>query len=171
MKQYLLILFAILALTAGCRNGYPELPPATQTGQNTFGCLVNGELVIPFADNKWQNDSNNARYNESIGQLTIQGYGQDNQRFEFTIMNPAEGSKTSFTNVVYYASTLPSNYYYGGQNIGEVLITKFDTNRKIVSGQFSFIGTKWFSDGINTYEADVNDKVIVTMGRFDLVIK
>lgn len=40
-------LLAMLALFAGCRKDEPwplsALPPATQTGENTAGCLINGE--------------------------------------------------------------------------------------------------------------------------------
>jgi hypothetical protein len=48
------MLFCIMTLFAACDKdddkcqGIDCLPPATQTGAGTFGCLVNGE---PFVDN------------------------------------------------------------------------------------------------------------------------
>ena len=44
MKAFLLL---SLALLLGCKKNKPapadQLPPATQTGANTFGCLLNGQ--------------------------------------------------------------------------------------------------------------------------------
>ena len=54
MKKYLLIATA-LAFTMCCKKTdtnsldaeLAKLPPITQTGANTFGCLVNGKAYIP----------------------------------------------------------------------------------------------------------------------------
>ena len=52
MKKYLLIATA-LAFTMCCKKTdsldaeLAKLPPITQTGANTFGCLVNGKAVTP----------------------------------------------------------------------------------------------------------------------------
>jgi hypothetical protein len=52
-----LLLSAIVAITmAACNkddNKAPidQLPPATQTGENTVGCLVNGEAFLPNGTN------------------------------------------------------------------------------------------------------------------------
>lgn len=46
----LLIVFTFLLLIASsCKKdaNKDKLPPATQTGENTFGCLINGEVYIP----------------------------------------------------------------------------------------------------------------------------
>ncbi len=54
MKKLLLLL--IIPLTFSCCNNdddnpptnpVDQLPPATQTGANTFGCLLDGELFLP----------------------------------------------------------------------------------------------------------------------------
>jgi hypothetical protein len=50
-----LLLFLVLALTVSCckndddnnTNPIDQLPPATQTGANTGGALVNGEAFLP----------------------------------------------------------------------------------------------------------------------------
>ena len=56
MKTKLPLCLALLLLTqcSKCKNADPapqdpaaQLPPATQTGANTFGCLVNGQPYIP----------------------------------------------------------------------------------------------------------------------------
>ena len=46
----LLIVFTFLLLIASsCKkeSNKDKLPPATQTGENTFGCLVNGKVFVP----------------------------------------------------------------------------------------------------------------------------
>ena len=48
MKTYLLLSLAATLLAAGCKKDDPEagLPPATQEGKNTGGCLINGERFV-----------------------------------------------------------------------------------------------------------------------------
>jgi hypothetical protein len=47
MKKIILILFASFALNSCSKDddNQQELPIATQTGRNTFGCFING---VPF---------------------------------------------------------------------------------------------------------------------------
>ena len=52
MKQYLIIVLALSFITCCKKTDSLEaelakLPPITQTGANTFGCLVNGKAYIP----------------------------------------------------------------------------------------------------------------------------
>jgi hypothetical protein len=58
MKSKFLLLTWLLAvplLWAGCENTTPtpeqQLPGLTTTGENTFGCLVNGEAWLPEGGN------------------------------------------------------------------------------------------------------------------------
>src|SRR5262245_19748152 len=46
MKK-LLILCSIIPLFVSCKKDVTELPPATQTGANTFGAMVDGKMWIP----------------------------------------------------------------------------------------------------------------------------
>lgn len=53
-RYTLLFLSLILLSTSSCKddddtptNPVDQLPPATQTGENTFGCLLDGEVFIP----------------------------------------------------------------------------------------------------------------------------
>ncbi|MBQ0767738.1 MAG: hypothetical protein KBT58_00490, partial [Bizionia sp.] len=51
----LLLAFALLLIVSNCNkndddqptNPIDQLPPATQTGANTFGCLLDGEPFLP----------------------------------------------------------------------------------------------------------------------------
>jgi hypothetical protein len=52
MKQLLLLITSFILLSSSCqkeklKNPTDELPPETQTGANTFGCLVNGQVFKP----------------------------------------------------------------------------------------------------------------------------
>ena len=52
MKYTLLLFLMIPLLATNCEDDPPlspleQLPPATQTGEYTFGCLVNGEAFVP----------------------------------------------------------------------------------------------------------------------------
>src|SRR5258706_3880878 len=48
MKDILLIFFGCLLISSNCRKQQEDkFPPATQTGTNTFGCLVDGKAWIP----------------------------------------------------------------------------------------------------------------------------
>lgn len=50
MKYLILIATCWMLTGAGCKKQVDELsklPPITQTGANTFGCLVNGKVFIP----------------------------------------------------------------------------------------------------------------------------
>ena len=50
MKNILSITMLALLCAASCKKenkNEDQLPPATQTGANTFGCLVNGKVWIP----------------------------------------------------------------------------------------------------------------------------
>ena len=50
MKNILIITMLMLLCAASCKKdnkNEDQLPPATQTGANTFGCLVNGKVFVP----------------------------------------------------------------------------------------------------------------------------
>ncbi|MCF8239085.1 MAG: hypothetical protein K9I85_13065, partial [Saprospiraceae bacterium] len=50
MKYFTTLLIALLSLASSCQKDNiepkPDLPPATMTGENTFGCYINGEPTI-----------------------------------------------------------------------------------------------------------------------------
>ncbi|GAB2858733.1 Riean_0653 family protein [Hymenobacter ruber] len=58
-KQAAILLLAALLGLSQCKKKDPDpasqLPPATQTGANTFGCLVNGQAYTPKGNNGMSN--------------------------------------------------------------------------------------------------------------------
>jgi hypothetical protein len=48
LKISVIFLFMSLIVAGSCeKDEEPQLPPITQTGAGTFGCLVNGDIWLP----------------------------------------------------------------------------------------------------------------------------
>jgi hypothetical protein len=155
---------------------YSVLPPETQTGANTFGCLVDGKVWVPrvplytvtYRDIEatvWEKDGsgsgsiicNLVDVNQQIDNWLQITFGPTN----FNIGSYCHGD----SNVIASASIrqISSNYYesdYGDTSENCVKITKIDTINKIVSGNFNFT---LYKDSLKLW-----DKVKISDGRFDL---
>ena len=156
IKETLLI--SSLVLYFSCVEPFPELPPETQIGAGTFGCLVNNELVFAKSGPNWWGIGAGASYIDSIKQLQISTGCQFGQQFIFLINNPYERQDTLIDTVRY----LPPNSTDGMEatRTGNLRITRIGSlsnGYKIVSGNFFF---------------DLNEPgktpIHVTKGRFDL---
>lgn len=182
-KNLLLFLSApILLLSLQCKKDKsPEeqLPPETQTGAGTFGCLVNGNIFKPKGDPfggpilsasyQYLNTSSSSGYFFSVSarntttaatkgisintdSLPIQ-QGQTIVLKKFGKKGAASGQFSIFDN-----NTLSFNEYLTTALVtGELKIAKLDSINRIVSGTF------WF-DAVNS----TGEKVQVRNGRFDM---
>lgn len=172
MKSFLLLLLP-LALLLGCKkegaNPADQLPPATQTGANTLGCLVNGQ--------PWTSQGNDGTSNYSIsydqsraGVFALQTYRyqqKPNDNYQYIILEASRlyAPKTySFqdslnTRAVIYdkitgcdlSSDDKATYHKG-----TLTITRLDLQAGIIAGTFDFVLAK---PGCDT--------VRVTQGCFD----
>ena len=149
-----ILLIGLFGFYFSCVEPFPELPPETQTGENTFGCLVNNELV--FAE---EEKYVGATYNEIANQLEIHAYCQFGQRFVFLINDPLRKQYSLLIDTLHY---LPPNSteWVEATQLGSLRISRIDhqnTSIGIVSGTFLF---------------DLNEAgktpIHVTKGRFDL---
>ncbi|WP_426669157.1 DUF6252 family protein [Mucilaginibacter sp. McL0603] len=150
------------------------LPPATQTGANTFGCLVNGFAIIPG--------------NRSLvtGPLLSCEYGLYSKGYLFNLTSGGKERSGNFASVtvetdslkISEGETIPLTKfgipgYAAGiyiENLpiqttndnarGQLTITHLDTIHQIVSGTFYF-------NAVNTN----GDTVKITDGRFDMHYK
>jgi hypothetical protein len=174
MRSLLILLFtSIVLLACKKKEDKPILPPATQTGANTFGCYVDGKPYAIFeGDPKddWYNpdrvifdDFNN------INKLFI-SVQKDNPRWWFDI----EIDLSQNINGAYYSKgwpfysefkdadgngsiPLPSNLYKtNDSNYLTVHITKSITGKQY-SGTFS-----------GTMKNDAGKVITITDGRFDI---
>lgn len=172
MKHSLLIIIlSICIFTTSChkKKDTPQLPPETQTGAGTFGCVVNGKDYLiadypdAFATFIYLNDIYSHGYYFTIrvskkspswvmGILTDSLYVQQNGVYQLSNDPNAHGTAWAL-----YVSG--SNEYYSQSSLqGELEITKLDSIKQFVSGKF------WF-DAVDTVN---NDLVHITDGRFDL---
>ena len=158
-----------LLLSSGCQDDdLVVLPPATQEGKNTFGCLMNGEVWVPVGYNGFPNLDlsydpgfrggvfNLAAYridgedreNFSIGSDSIQGPG----KYYFSTSNRDWRSAL-------YADT--DCWYVDDTDFieGHFSINYFDLDNQIISGTFAFTLAKPDCDTIRVKD-----------GRFDMKI-
>jgi len=183
MKK-LLLLFTVFVVFVSCNKDddpTPEpqiseidkLPPATQIGKNTVGCLINGKALLPS------------------GQLSgisnpYCGYFQDKFSLVFSVVKDNDNIKGNGTeSISVYSSNIilqEGNTYvlltensdhsgkyrifkrndyqiYGTTNeiTGELYINKLDKNNNIISGTF------WF-DAVD----EQGKRVEIREGRFDM---
>lgn len=183
MKNLFFILIAFLIV--GCRDSSddnsPKLPPETQTGANTFGCLVNGRLFYPrdgtfdiMGANKAVVYSGNNKFDEilvanfkdgkplnymyfHIHDLPTKGVGE----YVWKESNFNKGIDGLMQNYLYVRAfdytTNTWKWYTSYENSGKTVITKYGV-QPIVSGTFS--GKLRTADGKETIE--------ITNGRFDI---
>jgi hypothetical protein len=164
---YLLFLLLIICLTS-CNNDDDNnsgdtLPPETQTGANTVGCLVNGEVFLPKAEGI--NPAVVCNY-EFIGRdqrgTGVKTVGVGTQRVnleenETYILDKNEFDNGDFTGGGGAYSLSSSDIYVTNSIVkGTLTITRVDTSNSIISGTF------WF-DAIN----EQGEIVEIREGRFD----
>ncbi|OAV67963.1 hypothetical protein Barb6_02205 [Bacteroidales bacterium Barb6] len=160
MKSVLLL--SMVALLYGCEEKYTSLPPETQSGANTFGCLVNGKLFV----NERQTISEGAIYWPEDNFLNIY---IDANRVESVVLQDSI-VKTGIYHPLRFASfehsTYEKAYLFSTENSGKIYLTRFDTINKVVSGTFSFCAEK--ANPLNWRDHTGDSVVNVTQGRFDL---
>ncbi len=167
MKKQLLWLALLIVLIASCKKKDPEptLPPETQTGANTFGCMLNGQV--------WTNSPREGggiptleAIPEAGGLLTIKAiykYGERGEIINFLSQNINStgvyswDNKTSVRFEDMKKGVFCASYENDVTVQGLLTITRFDISNRVVSGRFHFKLQK--QNGL-TFEA--------TEGRFDL---
>ncbi len=173
MKRILIVLLPLMALIS-CKKNVDELPPASQTGANTFGAKVNGNLWAPqgFAGIPASNILE-AHIFGNVVVIKAQNFASspNETEFDMTIFDvTGPGVYPLNTNVTHPNGTSSYAYYVkrnftpedewitSSSHTGTVTITKFDAVNKIVSGTFEFSAGSLYNAGI----------LAVTEGRFDL---
>ena len=181
IRSLALSIFSLIILSSSCKkhtippgNQLSLLPPATQTGANTFGCLVNGQAFVPggslFSGSHLQCNyiytsggyylNVAASYQSSDNSIKDIDFGTDSlaivQGQTLTFKISAHGNADALVDLI--TSTGNQNQYITNNAVsGQLTVTKFDQSNQIVSGTFYF-------NAIN----NVNDTVKVTDGRFDM---
>ena len=168
-----LLLATLLGLSQCKKKSNPtpgnQLPPTTQTGANTFGCLLNGQAWTPQGNDGFSNYSVSYDPTYHLGTLSVAAYrlsgnGANQQTIGFS-------SDSIRVNGVYFikkggrhqagvVNRATSCQYYsqdaGVYCKGYFTITRLDLSAGIVSGTFAFT---LYKPGCDT--------VRITQGRFD----
>jgi len=152
------LLICLSGFYFSCVDPFPELPPETQSGAGTFGCLVNNELVFAESKSSWQGMNAEASYNQNNDELTIIAQCQFGQQFIFLINDPYKKKDSLIDSISY----LPPNSkeWMKANQTGNFRITRIDIYKEgfeVVSGNFFF--------SINEHG---KTPVHITKGRFDL---
>ncbi len=188
---FLTLLALLLFFQVSCdkdENDCPtyELPPATQTGENTIGCLVDEVVLVPRRGGLWSPYTKQFRYNDETGEMFFWirflakekdyecGYQKISMRFAADSIfseGKVEADKFGATANTYPEYMGDLKIYRYRKTMHEIpseiklKITKLDTTNNIISGMFYFEMYEHIS-GLND-DFDFDSKLIITEGRFD----
>ena len=144
-----------------------KLPPATQTGANKIGCLLDSKAFLPGN----YNNSKNCFYQFVDGEYYfVMTFNNKDTNFDLTSLIVASKKNQISQGGIYDLYEYIDGNYYGGYSFnafnptntssthtGKLTITKLDTVNHIVSGTF------WFD--ILDYQGNLHQ---IREGRFDM---
>ena len=155
-------------------NNIPGLPPATQTGANTFGCLVNGVPWVPQGNDggttnlsiDYDDGLDNGLFN--VYAKRILSFPKPSTSIRFGILDSMnfktlpirlEISKTSkgYINYSIIDSCFLNPYESSTKASGEIIVTQHNKSKRFISGTFEA-----------TLIKEICDTIKITKGRFDL---
>lgn len=169
-----LLLAALLGLSQCHKKDDPkpedQLPPATQTGANTFGCLLNGQPWTPQGYNGTSNYSvsYDSGLNGGIFDLLTYRYPDKTNKIQSISLNILSNCQVGIYPITtsqrvraVYQDTKNQCYWSNLDNSvtyrrGTLTITRLDLQAGVVSGTFAF-----------TFYKPGCDSIRVTNGRFD----
>jgi hypothetical protein len=176
-STYLLLLFiAIVFSCTSCQLFYNEdepktelekLPPITQSGKNTFGCLVNGKAyVVPntmtvvaiYQGDMVQIHGSVDDFVSKDQNITIILFDPINVNEEYNLTNlPNHRAMFRNTKIIGAKNYLTCWYEYENTYKGKLILSKIDRINFIISGTFEF----------STVNQEC-DTIRITDGRFDI---
>jgi hypothetical protein len=161
----------LCSFSACDKNEINVLPQESQSGKNTFGCMINNQLFIGGGYYSYIGYSPlSAEYNRNYKRLTISTVSKvytdkANGSIGLTLMSPIQDISLKLSSGTYSSGSSSDCFQYLVLNGGEIYLTKMDTVNKIVSGRFSFKGK--CADHLNDFK-DGGDSILITQGRFDV---
>lgn len=188
MKKTILIFMTTMLLIACSDDSNPGdgLPPETQTGANTFGCLIDGKLLVPRSGNNnivnplwgailWGGIPNVEDYREleiidyksskSASLLLHMDEIDSNGVGEYIIdesngMNNIDGLDHTYLHcIVFDENTNSYQQYVSYENSGLLIIKYIQFNGLVISGTFNC--------RVRNIQ-NPNDEIQITNGRFDI---
>jgi hypothetical protein len=180
-RIYTSLLVIIVSIITACKkdgnnnttdpNNVPGLPPATQSGANTFGCLVNGVPWVPAGSNGTPNLSIDYDPRLNNGYFSIQAYNASAFGISYFIVGIRDSINMFINNqrIVVGPTNLgailfsDANYcrrYSDDLNTyskGAIVINNIDRQKRIIAGTFEAI----------LFTVNCADTIKITKGRFD----
>lgn len=171
MKTIYQILVSLLLLTtfifSECKKKdvIPQLTNETQTGANTFGCKINGDIYTPkglggcykYLVQYYKSDSTLIIKTNNTCAIAFQiAFRGVYELKNYEIFNPIQ-------NAFYYSTKEPRCSFYDRTNStqsGTITINRFDLSNKIVSGRFNGVLKLGGCQDVN-----------ITEGRFDFIME
>ena len=150
------------------------LPDSTQTGQNAFGCRLNGKSWIPDGGGGFSGIKpiSGGFYGDSkdMIRIYIRARNTKSENIHIYLEKPSIGEHTlNFDtdylpnnlyarNYGYYQASDGQVYITSAKSIGKVIISKADTVTGLLSGMFEFRATTKSGSAVE-----------ITAGRFDMI--
>jgi hypothetical protein len=151
--KMLFVFFFLILMSSGCKKRQEnKLPPATQSGANTFGCLIDGKAWVPTGRGVGSGiyPTSGGFFRDVTGMLNVYVKAYSNHDYFHIYLKNGISSGAYYLNKntpVRPNSILPESYgayfvdgqdYYvtNSSNMGTVKITYADTTQGIVSGTF-----------------------------------
>jgi len=185
---FLTLLALLLFFQGSCdkdENDCPtyELPKATQSGENTIGCLIDDVVMVPSRRGIWTPPTRRFRYNEETGEMYFKiRFYADEKDYEcgyarrLLIFSANDVFSEGEIEADKYSTTLIITPEYLGRAeiyrylcdlpdlVAKLIITKLNTNENIISGTFALEMYQNIGD-IDDY--DFETKLVISEGRFD----
>ncbi|MBK0403149.1 hypothetical protein I5M27_09145 [Adhaeribacter sp. BT258] len=173
MKRYLIFVFPLFLYSCNWFKPVPpqddltQLPPETQEGKDTFGCLVNGQVWRNQGEEVWGPRDLQGGYHQGAFSISADKIIEPlSEGIAIHISKHFHGVglyqlsanfNTNGTQYALYSHSDACEYITDSLNIGILEITRFDSiSPYIVSGRFHF-----------TVSTPGCDTVRITEGRFD----
>jgi len=166
----------LLLNAASCTKDHGDtLPPETQDGKNTFGCLVNGEVWLNGGYAPFPNPNLYATiYTNRFVIGATKSNNNTHQIIFMDIKSPISIGKFNFNSTLQNTGfhDLKNDCYYRVDTVlssGVVEIIKVDTINKIVSGIFNYKAVKYSFVSMGLVSKGSCDSIVnITDGRFDI---
>ena len=172
--KYQLNIFLILVISViGCKKAttsnpvVEHLPPETQNGKNTFGCLLNGKVWVPYKTDftrkleVWYDQYYHLGTLRIIAERRKNGSDQSITIAMDSLNHIGHYSLNDRKSKIYYDDLIKNCIYDSFDTsvlkTGNLNITKLDFQNRIIAGTFDFTLIKTGCDTIRATE-----------GRFDV---
>lgn len=138
------IILALFLLMMGCSSdSNPEdgLPKETQTGANTFGCLIDGKLLVPRS-------GNNNIVNPLSGAILSRGFPEAS--FDYYELEITDYKSTHYVNLLFHMHNAPNN------GLGTFEINESNGMRDVDGYPHNYIYCIIFDKKTNSYQKYVS---------------